>query len=69
MEDSKYEEVKGRREKGFGGGGSHILGTIPEHLPVSSGLGILISKFLPKAGEVQRLSSVEASRISHFTRL
>lgn len=69
MEDSKYEEVKGRREKGVGGHGSHILGTIPEHLPVSSGLGILISKFLPKAGEVQRLRSVEASRISHFTRL
>lgn len=51
MEDSKCEEVKGRREKGVGGG-SRILGTIPEHLPVSSGLGILISKFLPKAGEV-----------------
>lgn len=33
----------------------------PEHLPASSGLGILMSIFSPQLGKVQSLSSVEAS--------
>lgn len=43
------EEEEGEvGEEGEGDHGSHILGTLPE--PVSSGLGILISMFLPKVG-------------------
>lgn len=45
----KEEEEEGEvGEEGEGDHGSHILGTLPE--PVSSGLGILISMFLPKVG-------------------
>lgn len=47
------KEKEGERDAG-----SHILGTAPEHLPVSSGLGILMSVLSPQSGKV----SVETSK-------